>query len=149
MTTSESTIEDVLAPIDFIVVEFPDGAPSTGGFEKLRDLVDRNVIRILDVEFVQKDGTGVRSVSVSELPAQPGVDLREWAHASSGLLDLEDFATIGAEIGENSLAMVVVFENVWVLDLVDSWSKSRARLVLDGAISADDLLEILDAEDTN
>lgn len=149
MTTSESSDEDVLAPIDFIVVEFPGGVPAAGGFEQLLDLANRNVIRILDVEFVQKDLDGVRPVAVSELPSQPGIDLSEWEGASSGLLDLDDFATIGAQIGDNSLAVVVVFENVWVLDLVNSWSKSGARLVLDGAISTDDLLEILDVDESS
>jgi hypothetical protein len=138
-----------LAPIDFIVVEFPDGVPTAGGFEQLLDLVDRNVIRILDVEFVQKDGVGVRSVAVTDLPSQPGVDLSEWEGASSGLLDIDDLATIGAEISDGSVAVVVVFENVWVLGLVDSWSKSGARMVFDGAIPAGDLLDTLDGLEAN
>ncbi len=142
---SVSSTADVLAPVDFIVVEFPDGVPTAGGFDRLLDLVERNVIRILDLEFIRKDGTGVGSVAISDLPEHPGVDLTVWEGASSGLLDLDDLAVIGAEIGDDSVAVVVVFENVWVLDLVDGWSRSGARLVFDGAIPTSDLLDALDA----
>ena len=146
---SDSSTTDVLAPVDFIVVEFPDGVPTAGGFEQLLDLVDRNVIRVLDLEFIRKDGTGVRTVAVSDLAEHPGVELAAWQGASSGLLDLDDLATIGAEIGDNSVAVVVVFENVWVLGLVDGWSRSGARLVFDGAVPTADLLSALDAAETN
>ena len=46
--------DDLLAPVDVIVVEFPDGLVTAEGFDRLLDLVDRNVIRILDVEFVSR-----------------------------------------------------------------------------------------------
>ena len=146
---SDSSTADVLAPVDFIVVEFPDGVPTAGGFARLLDLVDRGVIRVLDLEFIRKDGAGVRTVAVSDLAEHPGVDLSAWDGASSGLLDLDDLATIGAEIGDDSLAVVVVFENVWVLGLVDGWSRSGARLVFDGAVPTADLLSALDAAETN
>ena len=146
---SDSSSADVLAPVDFIVVEFPDGVPTAGGFEQLLDLVDRNVIRVLDLEFIRKDGTGVRTIAVSDLAEHPGVDLTSWQGASSGLLDLDDLATIGAEIGHDSVAVVVVFENIWVLDIVDGWSRSGARLVFDGAVPTADLLSALDAAEMN
>lgn len=146
---ADSNPVDVLAPIDFIVVEFPDGIPAAGGFERLLDLVDRNVIRILDLEFIRNDATGVHTVAISELADHPGVDLTVWEGASSGLLDADDLATIGAELAPGGVAAVVVFENVWVLGLVDDWARSGARLVLDGAVPAGDLLDALDAAEEN
>jgi len=136
---------DVLAPVDYIVVEFPDGIPTAGGFDQLIDLVDRDVIRILDVEFIVKDGASVRAVSTEELSGRGEVDLTAWDGASSGLLDDEDLAAIGEEMGDGGLAVVVVFENVWVLGLVDTWSAAGARLIFDGAVPAGDLLDALDA----
>jgi hypothetical protein len=144
---SDSINTDVLAPVDFIVVEFPDGVPTAGGFEQLLDLVDRGVIRVLDVEFIRTDGTGVRTVPISDLPGSAGTDLAVWEGASSGLLDIDDLATIGAEIGDDSVAVVVVFENVWVLGMVDHWS--GARLIFDGAVPTADLLNALEAAEKN
>jgi hypothetical protein len=149
VTTPEPpTPQDVLAPVDFIAVEFPGGVPSAEGFDQLLDLVDRNVIRILDVEFISKDPTGVQVVSVSDLRMPPGVDLSAWDGSSSGLLDADDIATIGAEMQTGSIVAVVVFENVWVLSVVESWSRSGARLILDGAIPASDLIDALDATES-
>jgi hypothetical protein len=149
VTTPEPpTPQDVLAPVDFIAVEFPDGVPSTEGFDQLLDLVDRNVIRVLDVEFISRDATGVQVVAVSDLRIPPGVDLSAWNGSSSGLLDADDLAIIGAEMQTGSIVAVVVFENVWVLSVVESWSRSGARLILDGAIPASDLIDALDATES-
>ena len=137
--------DDLLAPVDAVVVEFADGVVTADGFDRLLDLVDRNVIRILDVEFVSKGPDGAQVVGVSELPARPELDLSAWNGSSSGLLDADDIALVGAEIAEGSIAVVVVFENVWVLDLVANWP--GARVVLDSGVATDDLLDALDALD--
>lgn len=138
--------DDLLAPVDVIVVEFPDGVVTADGFDRLLDLVDRNVIRVLDVEFVVRDANGCRIVAVSDLPARPGLDLSDWNGSSSGLLDAEDVALLSDEIAEGSVAVVVVFENVWVLDLVATWP--GAHLVLDGGVAPDALLDALDATES-
>jgi hypothetical protein len=135
--------DDLLAPVDVVVVEFPDGQLTAPGFDRLLELVDRNVIRILDVEFVSKDEAGVEVVAVSDLPARPDLDLTAWTGSSSGLLDADDIALVADEIAEGSIAVVVLFENVWVLDLVANWP--GARLVLDGGVAVDDLIAALDA----
>ncbi|HET9248585.1 MAG TPA: DUF1269 domain-containing protein, partial [Actinomycetota bacterium] len=51
---SDTDIE--LGPIDYIVVEWPADKPPTGeAFPYLVDLVDRGLIRILDLAFVKKE----------------------------------------------------------------------------------------------
>lgn len=135
--------DDPLAPVDVVVVEFPDGQLTAPGFDRLLELVDRKVIRILDVEFVSNDADGAKVVAVSDLPTRPDLDLSAWRGSSSGLLDTDDIALVGEEIAEGSIAVVVVFENVWVLDLVANWP--GARVVLDGGVAVDDLIEALDS----
>jgi hypothetical protein len=141
--SESSSDEDLLAPVDVVVVEFADGVVTANGFDRLLELVDRKVIRVLDVEFVSKDAGGVHVVAVSDLPAGSGLDLSAWIGSSSGLLDADDIAIVGDEIDEGSIAVVVVFENIWVLDLVADWP--GARIVLDGGIAVGDLTEALDA----
>ena len=123
--------DDLLAPVDAVVVEFADGVVTADGFDRLLDLVDRNVIRILDVEFVSKGPDGAQVVAVSELPARPELDLSAWNGSSSGLLDADDIALVGDEIAEGSIAVVVVFENVWVLDLVRSEGVGKFAINID------------------
>lgn len=52
MSAAGSGDGDALGPVDYVVVEFPDGQLAPGGFERLLDLVDRRVIQVLDVEFL-------------------------------------------------------------------------------------------------
>ena len=49
---------DEMGPIDYIVVEFPGSKMTGEGFPLLIDLVDRGIIRVLDLLFVTKDLDG-------------------------------------------------------------------------------------------
>jgi hypothetical protein len=138
--------EDELAPIDYLVVEFPDGRIGSEGFGALLDLADRCVIRILDVEFVAKVGDGAATrIPVTALPPTDGLDLSIWDGASSGLFDDDDIAEIGARVSPDSLAVVVVYENLWVLGLVGAWRRQGARLIADSGLGVDELIAALDA----
>ena len=98
-----------------------------------------------DTAHIRTDGTGVRTVAISDLAEHPGVDLAAYEGASSGRLDIDDLATIG----DDSVAVVVVLENVWVLGMVDRWSRSGVRLIIEGAVPTADLLGALNAAETN
>ncbi len=147
MTANSSNARDLLGPVDYVVVEFPDSDLSGDGFERLLDLADRRVIQILDVEFLRRTPDTVQQVPVAELPSTSGLDLSVWDGASSGLLDAEDLAVIGEQMSVGALAVVVVFENLWVLDVIGSWP--GGRLLFDGGVSADDLVAALDAAESD
>ena len=138
--------DDELGPVDFLAIEFPGGRLTAAGFEQLLSLVDRGVVDILDMEFITKDADGKsKKVDVWEFAAPEGVNLSAWAGASSGLLDDSDIGQISATMQPGSVAVVVIYENRWVLGLVDAWRREGARLIADGGISADDLVAALDA----
>jgi hypothetical protein len=112
----------------------------------LLDLADRGVIQILDLEFVTKgDDGGVEFVAPRELSPSAGVDLTAWEGASSGLLDPSDLSQLGAALQPAEVAASVVFENRWVLGLVDAWRLGSARLIADGGLAADEIVAALDA----
>jgi len=112
----------------------------------LLSLADQGVVDILDMEFIAKDaGSTAKKVDVWEFAVPEGVDLSTWAGASSGLLDDSDVTQIAAAMQPGSVAVVVIYENRWVLGLVDAWRQDGARLIADGGIAADDLVAALDA----
>ena len=138
--------EDELGPVDYLAVEFPGGCITAPGFEQLMSLVRQGTIRILDAEFVVKDAAGsTRRAEVSDLGGAGGADLSAWAGASFGLLDEADLGQLAAAIDPGSAAAVIVYEDRWVLSLADTWRRQDARLIADGGISADDLVDALDA----
>jgi len=137
---------DELGPIDFLAIEFPGGHVSAPGFEQLLSLADQGVIDILDLEFVSKDLAGnAGTVDVGELANPDGVDLTAWQGSSSGLLDRTDVDEIAAAIQPGSVGAVIVYENRWVLSLVNTWQRDGARFIADGGISASDIVAALDA----
>jgi hypothetical protein len=143
---SVDTDEDRLGPIDYLSIEFPDGRIGAEGFQALLDLVDRQVIQVLDLEFIAKhaDGT-VGKVDVGDLATPDGVGLRAWQGASSGLLDQSDVDEVGSAIQPGSIAGIVIYENRWILSVFEAWRRSGARLIADGGIPARDVLDALDA----
>lgn len=86
----------------------------------------------------------MRVIPATELPSAPGLDLGIWQGASSGLLDEDDLALIGEQMTAGAVVVVVVFENLWVLDVVNSWVAAGGRLLLDGGIPSADLVAALD-----
>jgi Family of unknown function (DUF6325) len=138
--------DDELGPVDFLAIEFPGGQVTAAGFERLLSLADQGVVEILDMEFITKDADGKsKKVDVWEFAVPEGVDLSAWAGASSGLLDDSDVSQISGVMQRGSVAVVVIYENRWVLGLVDAWRRDGARLIADGGISADELVAALDA----
>jgi hypothetical protein len=148
--TQPESDSDELGPVDFLAIEFPGGRLTAPGFEKLLGLADQRIVDILDMEFIAKDAEGTsKKVDVWEFAVPAGVDLAAWAGASSGLLDDSDVAEISAAMQPGSVAVVVIYENRWVLGLVDAWRRDGARLIADGGLSADDIVAALDAAESS
>ena len=137
---------DDLGPMDYLAVEFPSGRITGDGFAVLLDLVDRGVIRILDLEFVAKAPDGsIGVVDVAGLDTDPGLDLSPFAGASSGILDRSDIEEVGAAIGTGSVAAVLVYEELVIFPLIAGWRRGGARVIAEGQISPDDIVLALHA----
>jgi hypothetical protein len=142
--------DDELGPVDFLAIEFPGGRVTAAGFERMLSLADQGVVDILDMEFITKDADGKsKKVDVWEFAVPEGVDLSAWAGASSGLLDDSDVSQISRVMQPGSVAVVVIYENRWVLGLVDAWRRDGARLIANGGISASDIVAALDAAESS
>jgi hypothetical protein len=139
--------DTVLGPIDYLAVEWPERHVTGEGFRLLMDLVDREIVRVLDILFIGKDADGkVSKVEVAEVEHSDALDERLWG-LSSGLLDQSDIDQVAAEIEPGSLAGILVYENVWAVPMWTALDRSSARLVGAGRIVADDLIAALDAPD--
>ena len=58
--------EPEIGPIDYLIVEWPDGQPTGEAMPHPVDLVDRGLIRLLDLAFIAKAEDG--SVTRMEMP---------------------------------------------------------------------------------
>jgi hypothetical protein len=136
--------DDVLGPVDYLVVEFPGNKMSGEGLPILVDLVDRGIIRILDLVFIHKDEDGAVTVfNVADFDGDGALDLAVFDGASSGILDDDDIAGAGGVIQPNSSAGVLIYENTWAAPFAAALRRGGAELVASGRIPADDLMSSL------
>ncbi len=139
--------DTILGPIDYLAVEWPERHVTGEGFRLLMDLVDRGIVRVLDVLFIGKDADGtVSKIEVADVEHSDALDERLWG-LSSGLLDQSDIDQVAAAIEPGSLAGILVYENVWAVPMWTALDRSSARLVGAGRIPAGDLIAELDATD--
>jgi hypothetical protein len=102
-----------LGPIEYIVIDFPGNQFNGEIVPALQELVDKGIVRIIDLAVIHKDEAGnVTVVEVSEMSenaaAFVGLD-----YEVGGLLSEEDLAIIADHLPDNSTAASLVWENVW------------------------------------
>jgi Family of unknown function (DUF6325) len=136
---------DAMGPIDYVVVEFPGNRMTGEAMPLLVDLVDRGVIRILDLAFVRRDLDGtVSGLTISDLDAEGAEQFAVFEGASSGLLDDEDLAEAGGILEPGNAAGVVVYENTWAAPFAAALRRSGAQMVASGRIPVQALLASAD-----
>ncbi|MFE5705361.1 DUF6325 family protein [Rhodococcus koreensis] len=141
---------DVLGPIDYLVVEFPaDRKPDGSALPLLIDLVDRNIIRVLDLIFVRKDADGALSgIAIEDLGFEGGVDVTLFAEAASGLIDRTDLEEAAAVLEPGCSGAILVYENCWAAPFASALRREGAQLVASGRIPVQGILAALDALDS-
>ena len=139
---------EAMGPISYLVVEFPGNKMTGEGFPLLVELVDRGIIRILDLVFVTRgtDGT-VRAIDLQDIDHDGQLDLTVFEGASSGLLDESDLADAAPVIEPGSSAGILIFENRWATEFTQALRRGGAQLVAAGYIPQDDVAASLDATD--
>ncbi|MEU8514661.1 DUF6325 family protein [Kitasatospora sp. NPDC048722] len=138
-----------LGPIDYLVVEFPGTRPTGEGMPLLLDLVDRKIIRILDLTFVRKESDGsLTALEVTDLDGDGKLDLAVFEGASSGLLGDDDIGEAAKALDPGSSAAVLVYENLWAAPLATALRRAGAQFVAGGRIPVQAVLAALEAVDT-
>ena len=135
-----------LGPIDYIVVEWaPDKQPTGEAFPLLVDLVDRGVIRVLDLGFVHKEDDGrVVALNLSDLDLDGNPEFALFEGAPSGLLGDDDYDEAGSALEPGSSAAVLLYENTWAAPFATALRRGGAQLVAYGRVPVNALIESLE-----
>jgi hypothetical protein len=146
-TESSAAPQEALGPIDVVVIGYPPDAPMTGeAAPLLMDLVDRGIIRVLDVMFITKDADGTfAGFDATDVTSDSVGDFAVFEGASSGLLGDEDLRTAAAEIDPGTSAVMLVYENRWAAPFVAAVHRNGGRLIGSAHVGVEDLMAALDA----
>jgi hypothetical protein len=138
---------DEMGPVDYVVLEWADDQPASGEVQPLLlDLVDRGIIRILDIAFLAKDRDGsVSGIEVGGGLQQLAAAFAAFEGASSGLLGADDLQEAAAALEPGTSAAVIVWENRWAAPVARALRRSGGQLVASGRIPVQAILASLDA----
>jgi hypothetical protein len=148
MTDTDTTAEaaaarlEEMGPIDYMVLEWPGEQPTGTVAPLIVDLVDRGIIRVLDVAFLGKDENG--SVFAIEVPDLDPA-FAAFIGASSGLITGEDLAEAAEALEPGTSAAVLIWENRWAAPVAVALRRSGGQLVASGRIPVQSIIAALDA----
>ncbi len=144
----EESLEE-MGPIDYVLVEWRGKQPTGEAVPHLIDLVDRGLIRIIDLAFIAKGEDGsVVGVDIAEV----GGEVTEFAvfeGASSGLLGDDDIERAAGVLEPGTSAALLVYENAWAAPFASAVRRGGGELVASGRIPVEDFLAALDAAEAN
>jgi hypothetical protein len=139
---------DELGPVDWIVVEFPGSKFNGQIAPALRDLVERDLIRVLDLLVLKKDADGsLEAFELSDLDEGEIGGLRTYESELAMLLSEEDVTSLAAAIEPGSSAGVLVWENTWAAPFASAVRRSGGQLVASGRIPIQALLAAVEADE--
>jgi hypothetical protein len=139
---------DELGPVDYVIVEFPEGASNFTG-EMAAELValsEAGTIRVIDVLILVKDAEGsVDAMELSDLD-----DLGELQVLEAELAELlaeEDVMHLAAAMDPGSTAGVLIYENLWAAPFASAARRAGGQLIANGRIPIQAIIAALEADE--
>jgi hypothetical protein len=130
------------------VVDFPGSKFNGQIAPALLDLVERDLIRVLDLLVLKKDADGsLEAFELSDLDQGEIGDLRTYESELAMLLSEEDVTSLAAAIEPGSSAGVLVWENTWAAPFASAVRRSGGQLVASGRIPIQALLAAIEADE--
>lgn len=140
---------DFIGPIDYLILEFPEANFTGEGIPLLLDLVDRGIVRILDLAFLKiNDDGSILAFDAEQLVDEFGrEEWRAFVGASAHLLQTDDFQAAAAIAAPGSALAILVYENSWAAPFAAAMRRAGGQMVSFGRIPVADLLEVLQAQE--
>jgi hypothetical protein len=139
---------DELGPVDYIVVEFPGSKFSGEIAPALMELIDRDLIRVLDLVLLTKDeGGAVEAFEVGDLDDTALGDLHHFEAAVAMLLSEDDVMRLSETMDPGSTAAVLVWENKWAAPFASAMRRAGGQLVSSGRIPIQAIVAAIEEED--
>jgi Family of unknown function (DUF6325) len=136
-----------LGPVDYLVVESP-GSDSKGEIlPELADLVQRGIVRVLDLVVIKKDQDGsYEAFEFGDPDAGPLGEIRELERELADLLSEDDVMAVAETLEPGSAAGLLVYENLWAAPFASAVRRSGGQLVANGRIPVQALLGTIEVE---
>ena len=128
-----------IGPVSYTVIAFPGNQFNGNVAPEVAKLVASGTVRILDLVFVAKDEQGdtisLEFDQMDELAAFNDID-----GEVGGLVNAEDLDHVAANLPEGNSALVILWEDLWAVPLVEA-IRGSGGVLIDSARIPNDLIE--------
>jgi hypothetical protein len=132
-------------PIDFIALEFKGNQFKGEIFPEIMNLVNKGIVRVIDMVIVQKDADG--RVTHREMQKHDKNVLAVFDPLEAeinGMIQVEDIEMIGEKLENNTTAAVLLFENLWAVNFVKAVENANGRSVMHVRIPHEVVVETME-----
>jgi hypothetical protein len=133
-----------LGPIDFIALEFPGNRFKGEILPDIFELVDKGIIRVIDLVIILKDADGQVVVrEIQELDPNNVTVLNPLKAEANQMITVQDIDMIAEKLENNSTAGLLLIENLWAKKTQQAMIEANGRLVMFERIPHDVVEEAL------
>jgi hypothetical protein len=144
-TVDREQLEE-MGPVDYVVLEWPHQQPTGEAIPLILDLVDKGIIRILDIAVLAKDTDGtVSSLELGALDGDAAGGFADFEGAQTGLIGQDDLDEAAGVLAPGTMAAILIWENRWAAPVAVALRRSGGQLVASGRIPVQAILASLDA----
>jgi hypothetical protein len=117
-------------PLEYALIKFEDAKPTGKIVPELLDLAARGIVRFIDIVFIHKEEDGnVRTVELNDLDPEGYEMFVPMGEHVSSLFTNEDLQIAASKLPENSAAMLLLWENLWVANIRQALLDAGGELV--------------------
>ena len=118
-------------PIDFIVLEFKTDQLTGESLPALLELVQKQIVRVIDLVIIRKDHEGHYQVlEIEELAPNVLAIFDPLEIEISGIIQVEDIELIAGAMEDNTTAALLLIENLWAIKFGEAVTRSSGRMVM-------------------
>jgi len=117
-------------PVDFLALEFKNEQLKGEILPELLDLVQKKIVRVIDLVIIQKYGDGHHEALEMEQLAPDLVHIFDPLDIEiNGIVQVEDIAAIAEAMEDNTTAAVLLVENLWAIRFGEAVVRANGRLL--------------------
>lgn len=132
-------------PIDFLALEFQSDKLSGEILPELLELVEKKIVRVIDLVVIQKDQHGNHQALEMEQLAPDMLKVFDPLEVEiSGIIQVEDIDAIAEGMEKNTMAAILLAENLWAIKFGEAVVRAEGRVLAHDRIPFEVINEVMD-----
>jgi len=117
-------------PIDFLALDFETDKLKGEILPELLELVQKKIVRVIDLVIIQKDEDGkyealeMQQLAPDLLAVMDPLDIEV-----SGIIQVEDIANVAAAMENSTTAAILLVENLWVIKFGEAVVRAEGKVL--------------------